>query len=290
MSRHAAIVLVGALVAGLVGVVLVVHLWPWRETARAGFGRDVIRIGYAVEPPYAYVTPEGEVTGESPELARQVVRRLGAGRTVWVQTSFPSLMSDLEAGRFDVIAAGLFVNAERARRVLFSVPTFRVRPGLLVQNGNPRGIHSYRDAARMPDTRIAVLSGAVEERILLAEGLPRARLLPVPDARTGWVAVASSAADALALSLPSLRWMVRSQDQARVEVADPFEQPADSVTGRTGYGAFAFRRGDERLRDAWDSVLRSYVGSDEHLRLVAPYGFTKDEMPGRVSVAELVRP
>jgi len=40
----------------------------------------VIRVGYAVEAPHAFLAPGGRVTGQSPELARLVIARLGGGR------------------------------------------------------------------------------------------------------------------------------------------------------------------------------------------------------------------
>jgi polar amino acid transport system substrate-binding protein len=46
-----------------------------------------------------------------------------------------------------------------------------------------------------------------------------------------------------------------------------------------GYGAFAFRKRDRALRDAWNLALDAYVGSAEHLSLVRPFGFTGRELP-----------
>ena len=59
----------------------------------------VIRIGYTVEAPYAFLKPGGEVTGESPEVAKQIVARLGIRHIEWRQVEFGALISELEAGR-----------------------------------------------------------------------------------------------------------------------------------------------------------------------------------------------
>jgi ABC-type amino acid transport substrate-binding protein len=56
-----------------------------------------IRIAYAVEAPYAFVTEEGRVTGESPEIARRAAARLGIRRVVWRQMEFDELLPELEA-------------------------------------------------------------------------------------------------------------------------------------------------------------------------------------------------
>lgn len=276
----------GVVAAGILIGLVIAHRATGDAPQRV-FGRDVIRIGYAVEAPYAFLADDGQVTGEAPEMARQVVQRLGIARTEWVQTAFGDLIRDLDAGRIDVIAAGMFITPERATRVLFSDPTFHVRQDLLVRSGNPRQLHTYADAVSDREARIAVLAGAIEERVLLAMGMPRERLLAVPDALTGWVAVASGAVDGLTLSSPSIRWMAKASDLSRVELARPFEQPPAAVAGRLGYGAFAFRREDAALRDAWNGVLRAFVGSPEHRALVERFGFTADEMPGGVTAAEI---
>lgn len=251
----------------------------------------VIRIGYAVEPPFAYVAGNGEVTGEAPEVARRIAARLGIPRVVWVQTGFAELIDGLDDGRYDAVAAGMFVTPARSARVLFSEPTFRVRQSLLVRRGNPHGLHSYEQIVAQDSLRIAVLSGAVEESLLLAMGLPESRLLRVPDASTGQAAVEAGIADGLALSSPTIRWMTRDPDAAsRVELASPFEAPRVASARSLGYGAVAFRLSDRALRDAWNVALRDFVGSAEHRALVEPFGFGDDEMPGPVTTAELVRP
>jgi polar amino acid transport system substrate-binding protein len=69
----------------------------------------------------------------------------------------------------------------------------------------------------------------------------------------------------------------------RVESAEPFKTPDYAL----GYGAFAFRKEDKALRDAFDKALADFVGSEKHLELVEPFGFTRNELPGNVTSASL---
>lgn len=251
----------------------------------------VIRIGYAVEAPYAFLTPSGEVTGESPEVARRMVARLGIPRVEWCLAEFGNLIKGLESWRFDVVAAGMFITAERAERVSFSVPTFRVRSGLLVPRGNPRHLHSYADLVQRGGVRIAVLSGSVEERQLLDDGFAKERLRRVPDARSGGALVAAGEADGLTLSAPTLRWMVKHGGIAGVELAEPFEVVENSVGAEPRTGAFVFRRKEGALREAWNKELRRFVGSEEHRQLVMEFGFSSTELPrGESEKQEAVSP
>ncbi|MFD2110356.1 ectoine/hydroxyectoine ABC transporter substrate-binding protein EhuB [Thiorhodococcus fuscus] len=241
----------------------------------------VIRIGYAIEPPYAFIDAGGRVTGESPEVAKRIVKALGIHRIQWRQMEFGSLIPELEAGRIDLIAAGLFFTPDRARRVRFSDPTFRVGPDLLVSKGNPRGLHAFRQIAEDSGVRLAVLSGSVEESLLRRLGVDPGRLVQVPDALTGRVAVESGVADALMLSAPAVHWMATAHRSDLTQLFISAEDPAPVLGDTYGIGAFAFRVEDRALVSAWNAAQRVFVGSEAHRHLLLGFGFQNTEVPAR---------
>jgi polar amino acid transport system substrate-binding protein len=250
----------------------------------------VIRIGYAVEAPYAFLKPGQEVSGESPEVAKRIVSGLGIGRIEWRQIEFGALIGELQSGRIDVIAAGMFITPERAQVISFSEPTFHVRQGLLVAKGNPLQIHSYEQFTRQSGLKIAVLAGSIEERLLEEIGVQQAQRILVPDALTGRVAVESGIADGLALSSLTIQWMVIQDQVGKTEAALPFQKPQITDQGHMGYGAFGFRKRDAQLIKAWNAVQENYIGSPDHLQLITPFGFSKSELPGSISTKEIIRP
>lgn len=127
-------------------------------------GDRVLRAGYAIEAPYAFLGEDGRVSGEAREIARRIAVRLGFARVEWVQTRFGALIPRLKERRFDIVAAGLFITPGRAREVAFSRPTLRARQALLVRAGNPLALHSYEEALAR-QARIAVIDG-LEDRAL----------------------------------------------------------------------------------------------------------------------------
>lgn len=275
-----------ALVAVAVSVAAVVH-YAGRDRSLTRLRQaGVIRVGYAVEAPYAFVGANCQVTGEFPEVAKRLAARLGIRRVEWVQTEFDALIPDLESGRFDVLAAGMFITPERAARIAFSEPLLRVRQGLLVRGGNPRRIHSYRDALHRPELKIAVLAGSFEEGLLRQMSIPGRQLVAVPDARTGRLAVESGIADGLALSAPTLRWMTREDHRGTTELAEPFEQPVPARG--SSLCAFGFRKEDRQLRAAWNGVLQPFVASNEHLAILSSFGFSRLALPGALTTNEVV--
>ncbi|QLA15397.1 transporter substrate-binding domain-containing protein [Desulfolutivibrio sulfoxidireducens] len=232
--------------------------------------------------PYAFRDATGRVTGESPETARVVLKRLGIGDVRFVLSDFANLIRELERGEIDMIAAGMFITPERSRRIVFSLPTARVGQGLLVRQGNPKDLHSYTEMAARPDVTPAVLAGSVEEEYLKALGVPDVRLFRVPDAATGAAAVKAGRADGLALSAPSVNLLAEDSNGA-LAAAAPFAGPVEDGGELASSPAFGFRKADEDLRQAVDGVLRGFVGSPEHLALVAPFGFTAGDMPKKTT-------
>ncbi len=235
-----------------------------------------IRIGYAVEAPFAFVTARGVVTGEAPETARLIAARLGIGGVTWRQAAFELLIGELRAGTIDVIAAGMFITPERAGQIRFSRPTVQATSGLLVPAGNPRMIRTYRDLLAAADLRVAVLHGSVEEAALLDAGFVPGRLVRVLDVATGRAALDSGEADTLALSAPTLRWMLRERPDDRFELVELPENPGHA---RSGWAAFGFRPEDRALADAWDRELATWLGSSEHRAILSRFGFSATELP-----------
>ncbi|WP_211166136.1 ectoine/hydroxyectoine ABC transporter substrate-binding protein EhuB [Azoarcus sp. TTM-91] len=238
---------------------------------RAG---EALRVGYALEPPFAYLDASGRVTGEAPEVWRAVAEELGGGPLIWEHAEFGSLIHELEAGRIDVIASGLFVTPERATRVAFSRPTAHVCPALLVQAGNPLKLAGYADVAANPRARLLVVAGAVEGEQARRAGVPEARLLAFPDADSAVVALQQHAAEAFALSAVSLRRALASAGDHGLELVVSSREAA-------GLPAFAFRPDDLSLRAAADSALAGFLGSERHATLIARFGFSQAELPGR---------
>lgn len=231
----------------------------------------VLRVGYALEAPYAVLDPLGQPSGESPEVARAVAERLGL-RTAWILTSFDHLIPDLLAERFDLIAAGMFITPERALRVRFTRPTLRVRPGWLTLANRPLTL-DY--AAVQPSTRfrIAVLQGSAEEALFRRHEVPADSLLSVADARSGQTAVLLGQASALALSLPTVQAMALASE-GRLAA-----RPAMGPGTPTQQVALALRDTDTGLAEAVDQALAGYLGSPAHLAMLARFGLGPEDLP-----------
>lgn len=250
----------------------------------------VARVGFANEAPYAYVdAASGRLTGEAPEVARAIFADLGIPKVEGVMTEFGSLIPGLKAGRFDVIAAGMYITPERCREVSFSNPTYGIGEAFVVAAGNPKDLHAFADVRDRPDATIGVVAGTVERGYARAVGIPDDRVKVFPDAPSALAGVVARRIDAYAgtsLTVADLLGKTRSD---AVERAVPFTDPVIGDRSVRGYGAFGFRKRDAAFQRAFNERLASFIGSDRHQDLVRPFGFTPAELPGDVTAAALCR-
>ena len=140
-----------------------------------------VRIGYANEAPFAYTETSGKVTGESPEIASKIFTQLGVKKIEPVLTEWGALIPGLRAGRFDVIAAGMYITPPRCQQVIFTDPHYQIPDTLLVKKGKPMNLRSYTDVAKNSEARLAIMSGTAELGYARAEGVPDDQIVQVPD-------------------------------------------------------------------------------------------------------------
>jgi cyclohexadienyl dehydratase len=76
-------------------------------------------------PPFGrFDEKSGQWTGLDIDEASAMAKALGV-RLVFVQTSWPSLLSDLQAGKFDIAGGGISITLDRQKHAFFSTPILR---------------------------------------------------------------------------------------------------------------------------------------------------------------------
>ena len=246
-----------------------------------------VRIAYANEAPFGYQDPEtGRVTGEAPEIARVVLERMGIQNVETSLTGFAQLIPGLKAGRFDLIAAGMYITPARCRQIDFSNPSYTVSEAFLVRAGNPKDIHSFRDVKDHPDAILGVVGGTVDLQIAEDLGISESQTAVFPDKSTALAGLQAGRIDAFAGTVLTIEDLLGKTDHADVERAKPFQQPVDFGQN---YGGFGFRDTDGAFRAEFNRHLDEYIGTPEHLELVHPFGFSRQNLPGDVTANELCR-
>jgi polar amino acid transport system substrate-binding protein len=235
-----------------------------------------LRVGFNNYRPFAFVDENGDVTGESIEVLKAVVKKLGIDKIETSSTEWAALIPGLNANRFDVVASGMFITPDRCNAVLFTEPTFGIKQTLVVLKGNPKGITNY-ESIRDKNLKIVVQTGSAHLDYAKSAGIPEANILQLPDLPTVHAALKSGRADAFA------EHNVGAKANLVGDAATSFESipPFTVIAGKSvvSHGAYAFRKSDADFVADLDKIIKTFVGSDEHLQLITHYNFGKDEMP-----------
>jgi polar amino acid transport system substrate-binding protein len=237
-----------------------------------------IKVGIANEAPYGFTGPDGRTaTGESVEVARAALKALGVNGLDAQVVDFNGLIPALNARRYDIVTAGMFINPTRCAAAAFSDPDYTAPTAFLVPKGNPKGITTFEDV-KAKGVRLAVLSGAVEQGYAKSSGVPDGQVQAFDTQNSLLQAVASGRADAGALTNISLNDVVQKNPSAQVEVTRGFFPVIDGKQ-TVSAGAFVFRKGEDDFVRAFNAELKKLHDSGEWLRIVAPFGFTQDNVP-----------
>jgi len=105
--------------------------------------------------------------------------------------------------------------------------------------------------------------------------------MTLPDPPSLLAAVQAGRADAAALTALSIANLAAKGEG--VEATEPFA----TVAGKSvmGHGAFGFRKGDDHLRSEFNKHLKAFLGTEEHLALVTPFGFGEGFLPTQTTTA-----
>ncbi|MGI5398745.1 ectoine/hydroxyectoine ABC transporter substrate-binding protein EhuB [Streptomyces sp. CA-135486] len=233
-----------------------------------------VRLGIAGEVPYGYVDDQGEFTGEAPELARVIFKRLGIDQVQPVATDFASLIPGLNSQQFDVVSAGMYINKERCEQVIFADPEYQMLDSFIVRKGNPKNLRTYEDVVKAK-AKFATGTGYAEIDYAVAAGYPEKDIVILQDQVAGLNAVESGRVDVFAGTALTSREVVRKSRKA--EATEPFAAVVDGEKKIDG-GGFAFRPTDTELRDAFNVEIHKMKKSGELFRILRKFGFTENEM------------
>lgn len=232
-----------------------------------------IRIAIADEEPYGFMDENGEARGPGPDVARHVLGEVGIDDIEWVVTSFGDLIPGLQEGRFDMAAAEMAVLPERCEKVIYSEPNTTYGEGLLVQTSNPHNLRHYSDFAKRNDLKVAILAGANQLGFLRDLGVPDDKIVPIENNADAVEAITSG--EVAAYAATSLTVAGRAENSDAVEPALDFVDPVIDGKEVRGWGAFAFNKESEALRDAVNEVLVPYKFTDEWEDTLMSYGFSQ---------------
>jgi polar amino acid transport system substrate-binding protein len=235
-----------------------------------------IKVGIAGEEPYAYLEG-GELTGMDPSVQKAIWKNVGIDDVRAVQVDFDGLIPGLNANRFDVVAAGMFITPERCGQAAFSDPMYCAPNAFLVAPGNPENITDFKSVADA-GIKLGVLGGAVEGIYAEESGVPSKNVVEMPSQRDALLQLQQGRIGAFGLTSITLKDMLKKNPDANVELTKPFTPVIDGKE-QLGCGGAVFRKQDTDLREAFNKELASLKQSGELQKIIEPFGFGPETTP-----------
>ncbi|WP_245449085.1 ectoine/hydroxyectoine ABC transporter substrate-binding protein EhuB [Phyllobacterium sophorae] len=239
---------------------------------------ETIRLGFTNEPPSAYPGANNEPLGLVNAMTLDVLKKMGTTKIEAIVTDWGSLVPGLQAGRFDIITGGMWINPERCRNVLFSEPIASSNDVIIVAKGNPENLHSFEDV-RDKGLTLATLAGGTAIEAAQKIGIADDKIMQL--AGPPEIVQAVKAGRAAAGNLYSLNATTVAENDPNIEVADPYTPP-----GPNEHPAIAFPLNEQAAVDAFNAVFKDYLGTDEMMASVSKYGYSKRDLPDGTTTAE----
>ncbi|MGH8780128.1 transporter substrate-binding domain-containing protein [Paraburkholderia sp.] len=234
-----------------------------------------ITLAYIDEPPFGWTQADGSATGADVELADTILRAIGVTTIVHRPTTFAELLPGVANGRWD-INVPLFITAERATHVNFSLPVWAIGDGFLVQAGNPKQLTDYVSLARRSDARLGIITGQVQHDAAIRAGVSAEQIVLLSEQSDAIDALRSGAIDAYASTALGNRIVA---ERIGTDIVAAIAHDANHVECYSApRGAFSFSQRDRTLLDAFDRQLRIYLGSADHRERMGRFGFTASEI------------
>lgn len=221
----------------------------------------LLRVGTTYDyQPFSYLEPatagvEG-AKGIDIDLAHDLARSLGV-ELEFVATSWPTLMTDHAARRFDIGMSGISINLSRQRSAFFSLP---------YHTGGKAAIARCRMTAQLssleridqPNVRLIVNPGGTNERFV-REHIRKAPITLHPDNKTIFTEIIEGRADVMITDAIEVRVKTNRHETLCATLGDKtlsFQQkgyllPRDPVWKAYVDAWLELRRGDKTLKRAF---------------------------------------
>ncbi|AFR06216.1 MULTISPECIES: ectoine/hydroxyectoine ABC transporter substrate-binding protein EhuB [Nocardiopsis] len=244
-----------------------------------------VAVGLANEIPFGFVDDAGDPAGQSPAVAQAVFEELGVPEIQASPVNWDGLIPGLDANRFDVLAAGVFITPDRCGQVAFTEPTATSPEAFMVASGNPHNIQHFEDFADNPDLKLAVLNGSVEQTYAEYFGVPDGQMELIGNQTAGYELLESGRVDAVSMLSVSHHYLIQERG-GDFEVSEPFFPVMDGKEEK-GWGGLCVRQDDTELLEEMNRVIAEFTESGRLLELGEEWGFTEDDLPDGTSTAEL---
>jgi polar amino acid transport system substrate-binding protein len=246
-----------------------------------------VGVGIANEKPYGYVETDGRLVGAVPDVILAALTPHGVKTMQAEIVEFNALIPGLNAGRFDIIGAGMYIRPKRCEAIAFTNPITRLGYGFASLKGNPKGLHSIAEVAKKADAVVGTQNGSAQVEELQKAGVPSKQVVLFTNATEALAGLKANRCDVIYFPSLELNEVLKTANDPAVERVADFKQVVDEHGDPDyGYSALGLRQADKDLKAALDTEIGRMLASGKLLEIIAKYGYGQDELPTPKDTAE----
>lgn len=206
-------------------------------------------------PPFEYVNDDGKIDGFDVAMAKEIAKELGVELKI-ENMAFDSLLNALKSGKVDFVAAGMTVKPDRLENADFSDTYYNATQLIIVRKDND----TIKGKEDLKGKKIGVQEGTTGDfEASDIEGAEVSRFKKGLDAVMDLV---NGKVDAVIIdSNPAQVFVSKNEDELKL---------LDERLTEEDY-AIAVKKGDEKLLEVINNVIRDMKSSGKYDELVSKY-------------------
>jgi polar amino acid transport system substrate-binding protein len=246
-----------------------------------------VSVGIANEKPYGFVETDGRLVGAVPDVIAAALAPHGLKTMKAEIVEFNALIPGLNANRFDIIGAGMYIRPNRCEAIAFTNPVTRAGYGFAALKGNPKGVHSISEVAKKDGVIVGTQNGSAQVEGLAKAGVPKDRIVLFSNATEAIAGLKAKRVDVIYFPGLELGDLLKTVNDPAFERVEPFVQEKDAKGEPDyGYSALGLRKADTDLKAALDAEIAKMLASGKLAEIIGKYGYSKDELPLPTDTAE----
>ena len=181
-------------------------------------GRDTINIGTTGDfMPFSYKTDaSNNYLGIDIVMAKDLAKHLGVNFK-FIETTWPTLMTDLMKGKFDVGMSGITITSAREKQALFSIPVYSSGKVAITRDENV-SLYTSIESINRKEVRVIFNPGGTNESFA-RENFPKATLILNEDNITIFQKLIDKEADVMVTDAIETR--IQEQIHKELEAVNP---------------------------------------------------------------------
>jgi ABC-type amino acid transport substrate-binding protein len=201
---------------------------------------SILTVGTNAEfPPFEFIE-NGQLTGFDIDLMKEIARRLGKEIEI-KDMPFTSLITQLQLGTLDVLAAALTPTPEREEHAFFTQPYLEGNPIIIVS----RKSAPYTSLSQLEAKEVLINDGFTSERYVTA--IPHVQVKRLPSVADALLALENNRADAFITAQSSMKEYISQQPD------NPFH--LESIPDTSEPSALAINKSKVELFEEINNIL-----------------------------------